>query len=104
MVINGKELNFNILKRSDAANYKKAIQEMEKKEQEIWKIDKDNLGAVLEATEDMLRRFFITATGVDVVGDCDDIAEMSEMYGDFLREVMKQQKSFKIPVIPKGKK
>lgn len=104
MIINGKELKFNILKKSDAANYKKALQEMKKKEQEIQKIEEDDLGAVLEAMEDLFRGFFITTTGIDVIGECDDIAEMSEIYDEFLKEVMKQQKSFKIPVIPKGKK
>lgn len=104
MIINGKELSFNILKKSDAANFKKALEEMERKELEIKKIDEEDLISVLEAMDDLFRRFFITATGVDVVGECDDIAEMTKMYDEFLKEVAKQQKSFKVPVVPKGKK
>lgn len=104
MIINGKELNFNILKRSDAANFKKALEEMERKESEIKKIDEGDLISVLEAMDDLFRGFFITAIGVDVVGECDDIAEMTEMYDEFLKEVAKQRKSFKVPVVPKGKK
>lgn len=104
MIINGKELKFNILKKSDAANYKRAIEEMKEKEREIQQQDTEDLCTVLERIEDLFRGFFITTTGVNVIGDCDDVGEMSEMYDEFLKEVAKQQKNLKIPSIPKGKK
>lgn len=104
MIINGNELKFSILKKSDAANFEKAIREMEKKEPEIKKIDEKDLPSVLDAMTDLFRGFFVTATGVDVIGECDDVAEMTKMYDEFLKEVAKQQKSLKITVFPKNTK
>lgn len=100
MVINGKDIAFKISRKKDAANFETAVRNMQKKETEIQTMDKDSLGAVLQALEDMFRHFFVTTTGVDVVGDCDDIEEMKDMYNTFLKEVEKQRKSFVSPFSP----
>lgn len=92
MIVNGKEIGFKISRKSDVVNYKKALKEMEESEKEIKATGESDLLAVLEALGNMFRSFFITATGVDVIGDCDDIAEMQEMYFAFLKEIEKQQK------------
>lgn len=93
MVINGKEIDFKITRISDAQNYERALKEMGHVKEELQKKRDDNdLCGLLEAFADMFRKFFITATGVDVVGECDDTEEMPQMYESFLKEIGKQQK------------
>ena len=103
MVINGKELNFKVSKRSDAANFEKAIKDMAEKEKEIQKMDKNSLSEILGALEDMFRDFFVAATGIDVVDTCDDLEEIKGMYYTFLKEVEKQKKAFLAAASVKGK-
>lgn len=101
MVINGKTIDFKITRKSDAANFQKAINNMSATEKNIQKMNQDDLGEVLEALCKMVTDFFITATGIDVVDGCEDVAEINEMYYDFLAETEKQKKSFNFSYSPK---
>lgn len=101
MIINGKEIKFSIMKKSDAKRFEDALKTMEKHEAEIQKKmsanereGKSELSPILDEFIDMFREFFTTAIGVDVVGDCDDAVEVKAMYLTFLREVTKQKKVF----------
>lgn len=91
MEINGKKFKFKLSKKKDAANFEKAVNEMAEKEKDIQTMDKSSLSDVFDAMDDLFRGFFITATGEDVVGECDDIEEMKEMYNEFLEEVKNQK-------------
>ncbi len=101
MVINGKEIKFSIMKKSDAKRFEEAVKAMGVHEAEIKKKmaanerdGKAELSPILDEFIDMFREFFTTATGVDVIGDCDDAVEVKAMYMAFLGEVTKQKKGF----------
>ena len=101
MQINGKEIKFNIMKKSDAKRFEAALKTMGKHESEIKKKmtangeeNKTELSSILDEFIEMFREFFTTATGEDVVGDCDDAVEVRAMYETFLAEIVKQKKSF----------
>ncbi|MBQ8640435.1 MAG: hypothetical protein IJ468_14930 [Lachnospiraceae bacterium] len=92
MVISGKEIRFSPTNRKDAAKLQQALDEMSRTEEKIQTMRED--GDVLEMLDmliGMFRQFFITTTGVDVVGTCEDAAEAAEMYNQFLSEVAKQK-------------
>jgi len=97
MQINGKEIKFNIMKKSDAKQYEAALKTMERHEQAIkdkMASGQNDLPSVLDEFIDIFREFFTTATGVDIVGDCDDAVEVRAMYEVFLAELAKQKKNF----------
>lgn len=91
MEINGKKIKFKITKKKNAANFEKAVNEMAEKEKQIREMNETSLGEVLDSLKNMFRDFFVTATGEDVIDDCDDVEEMEEMYNEFLEEVMSQK-------------
>lgn len=91
MIINEKEIDFRISRKKDVENFERALQGMKKKEEEIKAMGKERLGDVIGGLEEMFRDFFKTATGIDVVGDCDDTSEMMDMYHTFLKEIEKQK-------------
>lgn len=98
MKINGVEIDFKVSNISHARNFQKAVNDMGKAEKNISQMkDKGSLEAVLSALKDMFVQFFITATGVDVVGTCEDIEEMENMYNDFLEEIKKQKEKVLSP-------
>lgn len=97
MVINGKEIDFKISNKRHAAKYYDALKEMEAAETRIRKVDQKDLIAVLDAVINMFRDFFITATGVDVLEDCEDADEAKEVYFDFLSVIKEQQDKFVAP-------
>ena len=91
MQIRGKEVDFRVSRLEDAAALELAINNMGKKEEEIRK--EKTLTAVISKTNEMLRQFFIDATGTDVLVDCEDLQESKETYTEFLRGVGEQKKS-----------
>ena len=101
MVINGKTIDFKISRKSDAANFQKALNNMAVAEKNIQEMNRDDLGEVLEELCKMMTDFFKTATGIDVVDGCEDVEEIKEMYFDFLTEVEKQKKCFNFAFSPK---
>lgn len=97
MVINGKEIKFSISSRRDAANFELALKGMEKKEKKIKEMKNTSLTEMWDAVTEMFRDFFKTATGINVIGECDDVNEMREMYMLFLTEVGNQKQAFLAP-------
>lgn len=99
MVVKGKEINFKISNKNHARNFEEALKGMEKAEKEI----KSKMDEVMKASEaidyviEMFRNFFIKATGEDVLADCEDMEEASEIYYEFLEEIKKQKKTFLQP-------
>lgn len=97
MVINGKEIDFKISRKSDSECLDRALKKMQEKEKEIQKIDTKNGGLteVLEALRNMFVDFFEEiAKGVDVIGECDDLEEITEIFFTFLKDVNKQGTAF----------
>lgn len=45
----------------------------------------------------MFRKFFLTATGEDVLKDCEDAQEAKEAYDEFLSAVREQKEHFLSP-------
>ena len=73
MQINGKEIRFSISNKNHAANFEK------------------------DALIRMFRKFFLTATGEDVLKDCEDAQEAKEAYDEFLSAVREQKEHFLSP-------
>ncbi len=94
MIINGKEVDFKISNKRHAAKYNEALKEMGTAEERIKNIDQTDLVAVLDAVINMFRNFFITATGTDVLEDCDDTDEAKTAYIEFLSAIKEQQNKF----------
>lgn len=97
MLINGKEVNFKISNLKHATAMKQALEEMGKTEEEIKAMNSKDLVSVLTAMISMFRQFFITATGEDILQDCDDMQDARDAYELFLREISKQKKSVLAP-------
>ena len=93
MQINGKEIRFSISNKNHAANFEKAIRAKER----IRKMSQGKLGDVLDALIRMFRKFFLTATGEDVLKDCEDAQEAKEAYDEFLSAVREQKEHFLSP-------
>lgn len=92
MIINGKEIGFKISNVKHATNVNLALEELGETESVIRSMDKKNLVAVLNAMISMFQRFFVTATGEDVLADCEDLQEARDAYEQFFAEIEKQKK------------
>lgn len=97
MVINGKEVDFRIGNLRHAAAYEKALNQMGEAEDKIKSMKEKNLTPVLKAMIDMFRQFFLEATGVDVLADCEDMQDARDAYEQFLGEIGKQKKAMLAP-------
>lgn len=89
MQIYDKEVDFRISRLKDAGKLEMAVKKIEATEKKIVK-NKTNLMATLRDTNEMLRQFFVDATGEDVLADCDDLEESKKAYYGFLRDVKEQ--------------
>ncbi len=87
MKIYGQEVNFRITRIDDAQRYKAALDEMQKDEQKLQKLKSSDLATFLKSYIEMFRRFFVNATGVDVLKECSDAQEAHDAYISFLREI-----------------
>ena len=88
MVINGKELNFNIYKVSDVKKLEDGINKVKEGEEEGRALLQS--GKLYEGINKMhstYKSFFIDLVGVDVVGDCDDTLEAQKMVTDFIEGI-----------------
>ena len=90
MKINGIEIDFKISRLKNAGDFEMALQEMSAKEKEIAKYNGPMTG-LIEKGISMFRDFFVKATGVDVLKDCDDFNEAKKAYFEFLEEIKKQK-------------
>lgn len=99
MKIREKEIDFKISRKSDAENFEKALCEMEKAEKQIntGAVDTTKMSVVIDYIVEMFRSFFVKATGVDVLADCDDMDEAKDAYFAFLEEIKKQKETFLQP-------
>ena len=97
MVINGKEIDFNIANIEHAQNMEKALRSMEKKENEIRNMGEVQMSVMLKKMIGVFQNFFSEATGVDVLGDCNDFVKAKEIYSDFLAEIAKQKEQVLAP-------
>lgn len=79
MTVNGKEIDFKITRVGDAEKFSAALKVMEKDEEELQKKKDVKMSLFLRSYIKMFSRFFINATGVDV------------LYLDFLKEVNKSK-------------
>lgn len=91
MTVNGKEIDFKITRVGDAEKFSAALKVMEKDEEELQKKKDVKMSLFLRSYIKMFSRFFINATGVDVLEGCDDAQEAQEAYLDFLKEVNKSK-------------
>lgn len=97
MNINGVEFEFKLSNISHAKKFQKAIDGMAEDEKKIKNMRNAKLDETLGAVKDMFVNFFVTATGKDVVGDCEDTEEMVSMYNEFLEEIKKQKEKVLSP-------
>lgn len=94
MQINGKEIDFKISRLKDAAAFEMALRAMEKREKELkLKVGKKGSSALplFKGMIDMMRQFFVEATGIDVLKDCEDVEEAKDTYWAFLQEISNQK-------------
>lgn len=92
MKINGIEVDFKISRLKDAAAFELALSEMGETEMKHKKeVGKVPLTEVLTKMIQMFRCFFVTATEVDVLADCDDLSTAKQTYLDFLNEIQAQK-------------
>lgn len=89
MQIYGKEVDFKISRLKDAGNMELALQNMGKAETKA-KESKTIQETIREMLE-MLRTFFVEATGQDVLAECEDLQEAKDAYFAFLEEVKQQR-------------
>lgn len=93
MLINGKEVDFRISRLEDASRLELALRNMEAAEKKIKASKTKSLTEALKSMLDMLRKFFIDATGTDVLADCTDVAKAKEAYTGFLKDIETQKAS-----------
>lgn len=87
MKVYGQEIDFRITRIDDAQRYKVALDEMQKDEQKLQKLKNSDLAVFLKRYIEMFQRFFVNATGVDVLAGCNDAQEAHDAYISFLREI-----------------
>ena len=96
--INGKNISFNIYDMKDAKRYEDALKVLANDENEIkasvekMEDEETSMYVFLEKQINMIKKFFISTTGVDVIGDCTDLLAAREMYDQFLKAIKSDQK------------
>ena len=96
--INGKNISFNIYDMKDAKRYEDALKVLANDENEIkasvekMEDEETSVYVFLEKQINMIKKFFISTTGVDVIGDCTDLLAAREMYDQFLKAIKSDQK------------
>lgn len=97
MVINGKEIDFNIANIEHAQNMENALQNMAKGENEIRNMGEVPMSVTLKKMIGIFKTFFNEATGVDVLEGCNDFVKAKETYSDFLVEIARQKEQVLAP-------
>lgn len=82
----------------DAKRYEDALKVLADDENEIkasvekMEDEETSMYVFLEKQINMIKKFFISTTGVDVIGDCTDLLAAREMYDQFLKAIKSDQK------------
>lgn len=98
MTIHGKEVDFQVSNIKHAGNMELALKNMEKTEKTIQNMAKEaSLSEILQKLIAVFRDFFVEATGVDVLEECQDLEEAKQTYVCFLHEVKKQKETLLAP-------
>lgn len=103
MKLNNVEFDFRIAKLEHAAKLEMAMKDMDKQEKSInSKLEKKGtiVSEIVRDRLELFRTFFKSISGVDVVGDCDDLSEVTEMYYVFLDEIQEQKNTLIVPYSP----
>lgn len=96
--INGKNISFNIYDMKDAKRYEDALKVLADDENEIkasvekMEDEETSMYVFLEKQINMIKKFFVSTTGVDVIDDCTDLLAAREMYDQFLKAIKSDQK------------
>lgn len=93
MKIYGKEIDFKITKVSHAQKFHDALKVMEQDEKKLQGMKSKDLASFLTSYIRMFQKFFVNATGQDVLQECDDAVEAKKAYLDFLEEIKKEKES-----------
>ena len=92
------DFHFHLSIFLDAKKYEDALKVLSEDEKAIQssvdKMEDEEISmfVFLEKQIDMIKRFFISTTGVDVIGDCTDLLAAREMYDQFLKAIKSDQK------------
>ena len=90
MTINMVEFEFDIHDVDQAESFEKAIDQLSESEQKIKTATVSNkMSEVNRAMISMFKQFFISATDVDVIGNCKNSITATEAYYAFCEEVGK---------------
>jgi len=90
MKINQVEFEFDIHDVDQAEAFEKAVEDLSKSEDKIKAVTAGNkMSEVNRAFIAMFKEFFITATGVDVIGSCKNSVTASDAYYAFCEEIGK---------------
>ena len=102
MTLNGKDIDFKITRAKDAEAFRIAVEafaaaagEFERAARE----GKQTIGGLIERRIGLVRDFFLTATGEDVLADCDDMQLADETYMKFISLVNEQSKAVRKNVL-----
>lgn len=90
MTINQVEIEFDIHDVDQAEAFEKAIDQLSESEGKIKEATVGNkMSEVNRAMISMFKKFFVAATGVDVIGDCKNSITATDAYYAFCEEVGK---------------
>lgn len=90
MKVYGAEIDFKHTRLSDAKRFEEAIQRMSEANEEHKKT-RHKLSESLQWQIGVYRKFFIDATGTDILKDCRDAQEAEDAYYEFLGQIQAEQ-------------
>lgn len=96
MVIRGKEVDFRITRLKDAARYEAARAELEGNKEGFTGNPGEPVTDTIGRAIGVFRRFMLTATGEDILADCDDLEEAKAAFIEFCQGVAAQKNSMPV--------
>lgn len=96
MVIRGKEVDFKITRLKDAARFEAAKAEFEGNKDNLSGKPGEPITETIGRAIGAFRRFLITATGEDILADCDDLEEAKAAFGEFCQGVAAQKNTMPV--------
>lgn len=96
MVVGGKEIDFKITRLKDAARFEAAKAEFENSKDGFSGKPGEPITKTIGRSIEAFRRFIFTATGEDILADCDDLEEAKAVFSEFCGCVAAQKNT--IPV------
>lgn len=94
MQLNGHEIDFDYTRVQDAENLTKAARGLAEKTEAAQKAVQAGWGDSVKESIAMYRDYLETATGKDILEDCDNIDTAEEAYFCFLAEVQGQKEAY----------